>query len=95
MVEVYIEHQGDAGDVPSSEIGKQSPLVCIPVIGEEMPPKKDTTISTPRGWVKRLAMKRIGGSRFKLDEKLKGVEATTSKPIVASESSSEIGRAHV
>ena len=34
-------------------------------------------------------MKRIGGFRFKLDEKLKGVEAATSKPTIASESSSD------
>ena len=34
-------------------------------------------------------MKSVDGFRFKLDEKLKGVEAATSKSIVASESSSD------
>ena len=46
MVEVYIEHQANAGDVPLSETDKQSLLVCMAVIGEQMPTKKIQCINT-------------------------------------------------
>lgn len=82
MVHVNVKHQANVIEIPSSQIGNKRPIAYISATGIEMLTKEDTTASTPKTQIKRLAAKRFHDFRFKVDKKLKGTVAATSKPIV-------------